>query len=355
MWQKRLLVGVSVLFLSGCSLPMGGGIAEGGSIWKSQDAGMSFEPKGKIDETQSIARSDILSFEFRPGDPETIYLGTMESGLFKTTNGAETWQKLEYPPIKVYGLAVDPIATDRVYATGVYEGIGKIYRSDDGGQKWQEIYTEPVADTVITALALSPDNPGTLVAGTSVGVVIETRDGGATWKNLYHARGPVTEVLMEKGLPGMRTLLVWNQGTIVSHDAGTNWQDNTALTASYANYTGSPAPLQPQNLTVLVPDPANSAILYGGASNGLFKSADRGKTWQSVNIIESSRTVPVRAIAINPASSKEIIYGAGSVLYKSNDSGASWATTNLLIERGMGVLKYHPGRPEVIYFTLREY
>lgn len=353
MFKKALLIGVSVMVLSGCSLTLGGGRSDAGSVWKSQDGGKTFEPKIKIDKSQSIASSDILSLAMHPADPQTIYIGTLENGIFKTTDGAETWEHLEFPPIKVYGLVIDPSNGERVFATGTYENIGKIYRSDDGGASWQETYTEPGSGTVITALAISPDNPATLMAGTSAGVVIQSADGGATWKNILAAQGAVTKAFFERGLPGMRVLLVFKQGTMASQDGGVTWQDNSGASTSYA--TAPDQVPQPKDLFTLTQDPQNTALIYGGGSNGLFRSADRGRTWKVVNIIESSKSFPIRAIAVNPRNANEIVYGSGSAFYKSNDGGSQWSVTDLKTGRGMSTLAYDPLQPEILYFTLRKY
>lgn len=353
MLNKALLIGVSVFLLSGCTSPFDSGRSDAGSVWKSQDSGVRFEPKIKIDETQAITSSDVLSFAMHPADQETIYVGTLENGIFKTTDGAETWRHLEFPPIKVYGLAIDPGNGERIFATGVYENIGKIYRSDDGGGHWKETYTEPGPDTVVTALALNPDKPALMMAGTSTGVVIQSGDGGATWKNILLARGPVTKAFFEKGLPGMRVLLVFNEGTMVSQDGGGEWQDNTEGAQPYAS--GRKETVWPEDLFTLTQDPQNTALLYGGGSNGLFRSADRGQTWSEVNIIESSKKFPIRAIAVNPQNANEIVYGSGAAFYKSNDGGTQWSATDLKIGRGMSTLAYDPLRPQILYFTLRKY
>ncbi len=352
MWRKTLFVGLAGLLLSGCSLPFAPKVSEAGSVWKSQDGGKVFEAKVKISDTENMENVDVLSLAFHPTDSNTFYAGTLENGIFKTIDGAEHWEKINYVPTKVYGLVIDPSNGDRLYATGTYQETGKIYRSDDAGVNWKEVYSEPGPKTVITSLGISPDNPGTLLAGTSAGVVIQTKDGGMTWKNVYAAKGAVTQIVFEKGLPGMRTFLVFHQGTVTSNDEGAHWQDNTGTLANYA------APVSttviPQNLTVLVNDP-KSGTFYGGGSNGLFRSQDRGKTWLEVNIIESSKKLPIRAVAVNPVNSNEIVYGSGAVFYKSIDGGTNWSTTDLDISRGMSTIAYRPDQPSTIYFVLRAY
>lgn len=337
--------------LSGCSpsVPLPG--ATGGSIWKSFDGGQTFVPKVTVDEKRRIASADVLAFVIDPDSPETIYIGTMSNGLFKTTDGAEHWEPLEFPPLKNYGLALDRNDRDRIYASGVYNDIAKIYRSDDAGKNWKEIYTEPGAGTVITALGSSPDIPGTLYAGTSAGVIIKSTNGGDTWDNIGSASGAVTRVLFEKGMSEKVLLLVFNGGMRVSADGGKTWADHTGTTLS----SFGTDQVRPDGITTVVTDPKTPGTLYAGAKNGLFRSRDSGQSWQALDIIESSKKFPVRAVAVNPANSGEIVYASGSAFYKTTDGGVKWATTELAIDRSVNILEYDPSRPEALYFTLRKF
>jgi len=353
MLSKLFFVVGSAVLLSGCSLtlPVDIGSSAGGSIWKSFDSGETFLPKVTVDDKRRISSADVLSFVFHPQDPQTIYIGTKETGIFKTADGGEHWEQLVFPPIKTYGLVIDQGNGDRLYASGGYEGIAKLYRSDDAGKNWKEVYTEPGKGTVITTLGSSPDYPDTLYAGTSAGVVIKSTNGGETWKNILAAQGPVTKVLLHKGAPNFVTLLVFNKNVAFSADGGETWSDPAPQTFSAAGT----ANVQPLNISTIASDANRSNVVYAGAANGLFRSEDNGKTWQVVDIIESSKKFPVRAVAINPADSREIIYAAGNAFYRSVDGGVKWATTQLEIDRAVGSIDYEPNHPEVIYFTLRKF
>ncbi len=354
MSRKTFLVVGSALLLSGCSIgvPSGTGTS-GGSVWKSFDAGATFIPKVTVSEEQRIGTVDVVSLVFDPRDPETAYIGTRENGIFKTTDGAEHWEQLDFPPVKVYGLTIDRNSGDRMYASGVYSDIAKIYRSDDAGENWKEIYTEPGEGTVITALGSNPDVPEVLYAGTSAGVVIKSTNGGETWKNVIVAEGPVTKVLFHKGLPEMVTLLVLNQGVAISADGGTTWNEYTAR--SIAEFDREKENISPENISTIISDPSGVNGLYAGAKNGLFRSNDSGKTWQALDVIESSKKFPVRAVAVNPANPSEIVYASGNAFYRSVDGGTQWATTELEIDRSVNIIEYEPSRPDIIYFALRKF
>lgn len=350
MLKKIAFVVGSAVLLSGCSLSSVNLGASGGSIWKSFDSGQTFVPKVTIDEKSKISSADVLTMVFHPTDSQTIYIGTLGSGLFRTTDGGEHWQHLTFPPIKNYGLAIDQNNGDRLFASGVYQGVSKIYRSVDAGQNWEEIYTEPGKDTVVTALASNPSNPQVLYAGTSAGVIIKSVNGGDEWKNISSAKGAVTQILFDPSSPNLTTLLVFGKGVIVSTDDGQTWSD-------YANQVklSTKKEIVPKDMMSLVSDPGHPGTLYAGAQNGLFHSADNGKTWDSLNVIESSKKFPIRSLAINPNNSQDISYAAGKAFYRSTDTGAHWATTQLEIDRDVSLVKYDPMHPENIYFALRKY
>ena len=350
MLRKTLFITASAILLSGCSIGIPSDlVTTSGSIWKSFDAGATFVPKVTVSAEQRIGTADVVSLVFDPRDPQTAYIGTRENGIFKTSDGAERWEQLVFPPIKTYGLAIDRNNGDILYAGGVYDGIAKIYRSDDAGKNWKEIYTEPGEGTVITALGSSPDAPETLYAGTSAGIVIKSTNSGATWKNALVADGPVTQVLFRKGSPEMVTLLMLGLGVAVSVDGGTTW--NTYA----ANAALDTQAISPKGIATRAPDPNSANILYAGAENGLFWSTDSGKSWQALDIIESSREFPVRAVAVNPSDPNEIVYASGNAFYKSVDGGMKWATTELEIDRGVSIIEYEPTHPEIIYFALRKF
>lgn len=349
---RMLGVVLGAFFLSGCSLSVPGVSSGGGSVWKSSDAGKTFESKVTVDEKRKIASADVLSFVFHPTDSQIIYMGTLESGLFKTTDGAEHWTPLTFPPTKIYGLTIDQQNGDRLFASGIYNDVGKIYRTEDAGANWTEVYAEPGPGSVITALAAHPANPNLLYAGTSNGVVIKSMDGGMSWENLTTAKGPVTKILLDRNTE-RATLLVFGKGVMVTENGGRDWSE--AFLQAYLPQTGDDQVVQLDTLSNMIADRSHPGTFYGAARNGVFRSRDSGKTWESLPIIESSRKFPVRSVAVNPVNGNEIVYVSGATFYKSVDGGTNWSTTQLSVDRGVSVLEYEPGAPEKIYFGLRKF
>ena len=96
-------------------------------------------------------------------------------------------------------------------------------------------------------------------------------------------------------------------------------------------------------------------VFIAGAKNGLFRTVNYGKNWTTIDIIESSKSFPIRALAINPVNSNEIVYASGGALYKSIDGGVKWSTAELKIGRGVSHLFYDPTTPSTLFFTLRKF
>lgn len=356
MLKKIFLISCACFILSGCgptttkttSAPQP---PVPGSIYKTFDAGRSFTPKITVDEKRRITSADILSWAFQPNDPNTMYIGTVADGIFRTRDGAEHWEKLTFPPERVYGIAVDPTNPDRIFATGVYEKVAKVYRTEDGGANWKEVYVEPGPGTVISSFVMHASNPQILYAATDKGVVIKSIDGGEQWKNVYEADGPVTKVLVGSKVPESVTLLVFQKGIIFSGDGGTTWTDYAkgAMTATPGTDTVLKDPVS------LVADPQAPNRLYAGTMSGMYRSVNFGQSWEAVKVIESAKQYPIRAIAINPQNANEIVFASGSVFYRSTDGGQRWAVTELGIKKGVSVIVYEPGNSDTIYFGIRSF
>lgn len=314
---------------------------------KSVDAGKTYQPKVMIDAKTTIASAEVLSFVFEAGNSKRITIGTRDNGIFTTENGADAWKKMNFPPTKTYGLVSDWNRSERLYASGEWQGRGKIYRSDNRGEKWDEIYSEPNTGTTITALIQSPRNDSTIFAGTSAGVMIRTTDGGLTWGSLESVEAPVLAFAFDAS-GDVLYALVSGKGIVRSRDGGTTFEEIPGK--SERSVTKSLP-----KVTAIASDPSRSGRLYVGTEEGLFRSSDSGDSWEEIPVIESSKEFSVRAIAINPNNSKELLYSAALALYKSIDGGKTWSVTQLDGSRAAGALRYDPSDSNIIYAAFRTF
>lgn len=340
------LIGV-MLSLSGCSLPGRSSQGTGPSVLKSTDGGKTYAPKVTIDAKTTIAPANIVSFAFEAGNTKRITVGTRENGIFTSENGGDTWRKLDFPPTKTYGLVSDRARPERLYATGEWEGRGKLYKSDDRGVKWEELYAEPNSGTTLSALAQSPKNPSMLFIGTTAGVVNRTTDGGRTWASLESAESAILSFVFDSAGDTFY-ILVLGKGIERSQDGGATFE---TLPGKSKNAVTKSLPA----VTSIAVDPSRSGTLYAGTENGLFRSGDFGDSWEEIPVIESSKKFPVRALAVNPRNSSEFIYSAALALYKSVDGGTNWSIHELDGNRAAGMLRYDPSDSNVIYAGFRTF
>ena len=187
-------------------------VAWGDGIYRSTDGGETFDNMG-LEDTHQI--SHVLT---HPTDPDIVYVGAIghlwgfsgDRGVFKTTDGGETWERVLYNGRETgcSALVMDPTDPQTLYA-GMYQRLrqpwrydgggpnGGIFKSTDGGQTWQNLTNGlPPGDTGKIGLAISRSDPNTLAAfveaeqlprGETVDPadpksgIYRSEDAGATW------------------------------------------------------------------------------------------------------------------------------------------------------------------------------
>ncbi len=179
-----------------------------GGVFKSTDAGQTWSPVSDV--VPSLSVGDI---EVDPFDVNTLYLGTGESnssgdsyagtGMYKTTDGGETWQFIGLPDSRHIGrIVIDPNDNQRIYVAAMGSLFGTnpdrgVYRTLDGGQSWEQVLF--VSDSTGAAdIAINPQNPDVIfaamwerirgprrrnVGGLTTGIW-RSIDGGDTWELL---------------------------------------------------------------------------------------------------------------------------------------------------------------------------
>ena len=356
---------------------------EKGSIWKSEDGGRTFAVRSTVDEQRRIEKADILDFEFHPTRPQAVIISTQDHGIFKTENGGESWIPIPFPPRRIYSFILDRRDPDRrLFASGVIENRGRIFRSDDEGVNWTPIYVEPGTGTTIASLAQDPRNPDVLYAGTSAGTLVKSVDAGATWKNIGETvDGVISKIFFDTEESNYVYLLLFSQQMLLSRDGGETWVEwdeeidaevdaknreaaellkQGKIEAAQAARNEANAIRQrekdsepPRTMIALVPDPSRSGVLYAGGKKGLYRSTDFGKFWERLDIIESAEKFPIRSIAVNPTNPSEIVFVAGRAFYRSEDGGVTWSVIPLSTDRPPAHIEYDPFDSRFLFLGLR--
>jgi len=350
--MKKTLITLAFLaavpVLSGCSLqtsvsqPTRAQLVAKATVLKTVDGGLEWEPKIKVSDQKDISSLNVLTVAMDPFDSETVYLGTEKNGIFVSRDGAETWSQIKFPE-KVYGLIPDHGTRDMLYASGVFGGRAKIFKKI-GEDEWKEIYTEPSKDSVISAMAMDKNNANVIYAGTSQGMIFKTTDAGTSWHNLYMAGAPVTSIAFDSADTSVVYFGVFQRDLLKTTNGGETIERITSNISSSSNS---------QSVFSVVADPGAPGTVYIGLAKGISKSTDGGKTWSNLNILESSKMFPIRAMAINPSNSSEMIYVSGKAV--SIDSGNQWSTFQLDTGKDVSSVVYNRSNPAIIYAGFRSF
>ncbi len=119
-----------------------------------------------------------------PTEPQIVYVGTRDSGLFKSTDGGNRWSRLgnQLELSRASALAINPSSPQIIYA-GEYRNINK---STDGGASWTRLDLGwDGGDSLgnVLAIAIDPAFPQTIYAAAS-SHIFKSVDGGTTWKKI---------------------------------------------------------------------------------------------------------------------------------------------------------------------------
>jgi photosystem II stability/assembly factor-like uncharacterized protein len=116
-----------------------------------------------------------------PKDPNVLFAGTDDNGIYVTRNGGRYWEKVEagLDHSTFYTIVFDPSNPEVLYAGGYLTGV---YRSTDGGQSWMRA-NNGITNLNVHSIAVEPTNSNRVYAGTVWGGVFESTDGGNSWHN----------------------------------------------------------------------------------------------------------------------------------------------------------------------------
>jgi photosystem II stability/assembly factor-like uncharacterized protein len=155
-----------------------------GGVYKTTDGTASWQivnngliPKEKLDAAMALGVNILVTDPHLPG---TVYAGTT-SGLFKTTDAAALWKRIEKGLADTYvsAILIDPSNPNILYV-GTRKGV---HKTTDGGETWVQA-NEGVTTLNIRTMALSPMDPQTVFAGTNESGLFRSTDGAKTWKHV---------------------------------------------------------------------------------------------------------------------------------------------------------------------------
>jgi photosystem II stability/assembly factor-like uncharacterized protein len=296
-----------------------------GGVWKTTDWGATWDPV--FDSSNGM--SSIGSVSVAPSNPNVVWVGTGEvdnrqssywgDGIYKSVDAGRTWKHMGLVETQHIGsIVIDPTNPDIVYVAALGHLWGAnaergVYKTTDGGETWSKIlYVDE--HTGASAIIMDPQDPHTLIAamyqrqrtawgyngGGPGSAMYRTNDAGRTWHKLT------------KGLP---------EGPLGRIGLDVYRRDGRIVYA------------------VVEADPpagrgAGGLAPTGRVQGGIFRSTDRGDTWERVNTM-NVRPSYFSLVRIDPNDPQHIYYG-GSDFYTSHDGGRTFT------DPGYGGQSLHP-------------
>ncbi len=288
---------------------------------------------------EGVGRVDVI--EFDPNNATTIYAGTPNGGLWKSTDDGANWNIISnssWPNQGVSDVLVDPNNSNTIYAlTGTREGGGfsaeGMMKSTDGGSTWTN--TPFPSETRMYRIIIDPNNSSKLIIGANSGVYYST-NSGATWTL---ASGTLNAIKDVEFKPGSSSVLYSASDTQIfkSTNGGTSWSALTVpfTTAQAGRISVAVSASNPSAAFFMVGDGPNNTLL------GLYKTPDEGSSFSSIADLSKNCTyVDGTAagtlgsffwgqlfydwtLAVNPANENQIIMGDISA-FRTDDGGTNW-------------------------------
>jgi photosystem II stability/assembly factor-like uncharacterized protein len=355
-------------------------------VYRSKDGGKTWERILFVNEN-----AGAVDLAMDPTNPRILYAGTWRvrrtpyslesggagSGLWKSTDGGDTWTELTRNPglpkgtaggIGIVGVAVSPTNPENVYADVEAED-GGVFRSRDGGKTWTKtnedrelrqrawyytrIYADPKDEDSVYVLNVR---------------FHRSKDGGKTFTAIRVPHGDNHDLWIDPADP-LRMIEANDGGVNVSTDGGKSWsrQDNQPTAQIYRVSTDDHFPYrllgaQQDNSALrilsrpdglgpgfavtaggesgyVVADPENPDVVYGGSYGGFLQRFNHATGEQrDVNVWPDEPmgwgadelkyrfqwNFPVFFSPHDP----NTLYAAANVLFKSTDEGQSWTAVS---------------------------
>ena len=315
-----------------------------GGVWKTTNAGTTWTPIFDDQPVYSIGDVTIA-----PSNSNIIWVGTGENnggrhisfgdGVYKSVDGGQTWKNMGLSKSEhVSDIIIHPTNPDIVWVSAqgpLWSGGGErgLYKTTDGGETWKQVLTPADKWTGVTSLLIDPRNPDKLYAATwarqrSIGAYVGTNegagihtsnDGGETWTELKTGLPEGNMGKIGMAISPMNPDVIYatietdnrGGGFYRSADQGASW---TKMSDEVGGGTG------PHYYQEIFADQHQFDRVYI-ASNYSKVSDDGGKTWTPINT--KRKHVDDHAMAFHPTDPDFVLMGSDGGIYMSHDRMAN--------------------------------
>lgn len=315
-------------------------VASGG-VWKTVNAGTTWTPVFENENSYSIG-----AIALDPKNTSTVWVGTGElnaqrsvgygDGVYKSEDGGKSWKNMGLKTSEHIGrIAIDPRDSNVVFVAAqgpLWSAGGErgLYKTTDGGKTWKAVITVS-ENTGVTDVAIDPANPDTmyaaawqrrrhfytLVDGGPESAMYKSTDGGNTWAKVRGGLPPGDLGRIGIAISPVDTNVVYAtveasgnlSGIFRSADRGATWEKTSSQIAQAMYYAQ------------IVADPKEVDRVY--IPNVVFQVSDEGGRDQKP-LGEKLKHVDNHAIWIDPKDTDYYLVGCDGGIYESFDRGANW-------------------------------
>jgi len=332
-----------------------------GRTYRSQDGGLTFQ---RIDNLPH-PNAGVHHISFHPVISGVIWLAAGNYGYFTTDNG-QSWSiswsapepHREFPYVWGFALAPDPSDPDNLARMTVYAATdGGVYKSVDGGQTWQAS-NQGLAGLMLGSLGVNPQNPDEAYAS-PMGMsakFIKTIDGGRNWQPLNIPApwvgwgGPI---VVDPFTPNVVYFpaICEDPCFYISSDRGATYQverlprpEGVPDDAIGNGVMVASDPEQPGRLlagAIIVPE-----WNLDNAFGVLYIRESAGADWQIVKVLPEGR---LWRIYFDPHNPQRVYAATNAGLYRSQNRGETWDRLTPGNFRGIDLVIVHPDHADVIY------
>ncbi len=317
--------------------------ATGGGVWKSTDGANTWSPVFDKDGAPSIG-----SIAVSVSDPNVVYVGTGEAcirgnisqgdGVWKSVDAGKSWKSVGLKDSRAIGkVIVNPHNSDIVFVAALGHPFGPntergVFRTTDGGKTWEKVLYKD-ENTGAIDVVFDPQNPNILFAslwearrtpwslssgGPGSGVYRST-DSGTTWKRLQEnehglPKGPYGRIGLAVGANSERVYALIEAkeggGLYRSDDGGDSWD----------LVNGSHGLLQRAWYYMhIIADPQDANTVYV-LDVEFFKSTDGGRNFNKIKVPHGDN----HGLWIDPKNTKRMIASDDGGVTVTLDGGKSW-------------------------------
>lgn len=316
------------------------GVASGG-VWKTTNSGTTWAPIFDNEASYSIGTITI-----DPKNPFTVWVGSGENnsqrsvsygdGVYRSDDGGRSWKNVGLKTSEHVGrIVIDPRNSDHVYvaAQGPLWSAGGdrgLFKTTDGGKSWKNVLSIS-ENTGVTDVVIDANNPDTLYAasyqrrrhvwtfidGGPESAIYKSTDAGATWNKLRAGLPNVDMGRIGLAISPVDTNVIYatieagerRGGIFRSTDRGGSWERRNEFDTTAMYYAQ------------IFADPKEVDRIYV-MSVFVMVSDDAGRTLRRLG--EKSKHVDNHVIWIDPGETRHYLVGCDGGVYESFDRGANW-------------------------------